>query len=139
MNNLILPRVIYTPINTIGHLIINGGVFCHTLEDVVRPKGMAKVHGKTAIPAGRYRVILTYSNRFQRIMPLLVEVPYFEGVRMHGGNTHEDTDGCILVAKNVIDNNTIQKSMERELTAKLSLMSGEIYLEIIDTFPYTGI
>lgn len=70
----------------------------YTLEDIVRPAGV-KINGKTAIPAGEYSLSLTMSNRFKKILPLLANVPNFSGVRMHGGNTSEDTEGCILVGR----------------------------------------
>ncbi len=81
---------------TLGHLSIDGRFFCFTCEDVVRPEGAPKVPGKTAIPAGRYRVMITPSPRFKRDLPLLQGVPNFSGVRIHPGNTHEHTEGCIL-------------------------------------------
>lgn len=80
---------------TLGQLYVDGKPACHTVEDVVRPAG-EKVHGKTAIPEGRYQVIVTPSPRFRRDLPLLLKVPNFEGVRIHPGNTAEDTEGCIL-------------------------------------------
>lgn len=86
---------------TIGRLYIDGKYFCDTLEDRVRDLNKeAKVKGRTAIPTGRYKVFLTYSPRFKRILPLLDSVPQFTGVRIHRGNTHKDTEGCILVGYN---------------------------------------
>ena len=65
-----------------------------TCEDKVRPK---KIWGETAIPKGNYRVSLTWSNRFKRVLPLVQDVPGFEGIRIHAGNTSADTEGCLLV------------------------------------------
>ena len=79
---------------THGVLTINGLFECHTLEDEVHE---VKIPGETAIPAGVYKVIISFSNRFQRDMPLLLNVPNFEGIRIHSGNTAADTHGCILV------------------------------------------
>ena len=91
-----LVRTMCGAVCTIGDLYVDGLRQCYTLEDVVRPDGV-KVYGETAIPSGRYRVLITYSNRFQRDLPLLVGVPNFEGIRIHPGNTAADTHGCILV------------------------------------------
>lgn len=81
---------------TIGTMYVDGKAECFTLEDVVRPDGV-KVYGETAIPAGVYGVIVTPSNRFKRDLPLVENVPGFEGIRIHPGNTAADTQGCILV------------------------------------------
>lgn len=83
---------------TLGKMYIDGEDVCYTLEDVVREE---KVYGETAIPYGRYRVVVTFSNRFQRDMPLLLDVPDFSGIRIHPGNTDKDTSGCILVGTGV--------------------------------------
>lgn len=80
--------------STAGELYINGVFACYTLEDVVRPE---KIPGQTAIPSGKYRVEVNWSNRFQKFMPILLNVPNFTGVRIHSGNTAADTEGCILV------------------------------------------
>jgi hypothetical protein len=94
---LTLYRTEHTADATIGRLSIDGVPFCYTLEDIERPAGAPKVFGKTAIPAGLYRVVIDFSNRFQCPMPHVLDVPGFEGIRIHPGNTAADTEGCILV------------------------------------------
>ncbi len=89
-------RTDYTHQSTIGELDIEGRPFCYTLEDVVRPGGM-KVKGETAIPAGRYRVRNTFSAKFGKVLPQIMDVPMFEGIRIHGGNDKNDTEGCLLL------------------------------------------
>jgi len=91
-----LVRSEFTEKSTIGELFVNNKFECFTLEDKVRP---LKVMGATAIPAGEYEVIISFSNRFQRPLPLLLKVPDFEGIRIHPGNTDKDTQGCILVGQ----------------------------------------
>jgi hypothetical protein len=86
----------FTQQSTIGELSVDGKFECYTLEDMVRP---VKVTGMTAIPAGDYEVVVTFSARFQRPMPLLLDVPGYDGVRIHTGNTDHDTEGCILVGQ----------------------------------------
>lgn len=85
----------FTPQSTVGDLFIDEAYHCHTLEDVVRTG--EKVFGQTAIPAGRYEVVMSMSNRFKKVMPELKNVPGFAGVRIHKGNTAENTEGCLLV------------------------------------------
>lgn len=104
---LTLNRIYKGPDYTIGRLYIDGKYFCDTLEDTVRPDGM-KVYGKTAIPAGTYKIELVPSYRFQRLMPMLLDVPNFSGILIHNGNTADDTDGCILVGKNKIKGKVIE-------------------------------
>jgi hypothetical protein len=89
-----LKRKIFTDDSTIGELSIDGKFVCYTLEDKVRDK---KIQNVTAIPYGKYEVAVTFSNRFQQYMPLLLNVPGFEGVRIHSGNKSIETEGCILV------------------------------------------
>jgi len=119
--------------NIIGDLFLNGEYFCHTLEDELRAKGV-KVKHKTAIDAGTYEVKITRSNRFKRDMPLLINVPRFEGIRIHGGNTSANTSGCILVAFNT-DHKKIWGTAEHKLTKKLKQFD-EIEI-IIDNTPLT--
>lgn len=88
------------PDYTLGKLYVNQQFFGHTCEDTDRRSETNqgdKVYGKTAIPTGVYEGTLSFSNRFKKIMPLLIGVEGFEGVRIHGGNTAEDTLGCILL------------------------------------------
>ena len=75
---------------------------CDTLEPQWRDyaKGARKIKGKSAIPEGRYPVVITYSPKFKQWLPLLVNVPMFSGIRIHAGNTAKDTQGCILVGEN---------------------------------------
>ena len=89
-------RLYKTENSTIGELLIDGVFECFTLEDKERP---VKIKGETAIPKGTYRVIINESNRFKRLLPLLIDVPNFEGVRIHSGNSNHDTEGCILVGQ----------------------------------------
>ena len=87
---------------TVGHLYVDGVLQCFVLEDTVRevetrPVAEWKIAGRTAIPRGVYPVTITYSNRFRKPLPLLHNVPGFDGVRIHTGNYSGDTDGCLLV------------------------------------------
>lgn len=96
---------------TSSYTFVNGAFFCHLLEDVVREPKTGKptewealvawvktwkVDGVTAICSGRYRVIINESTRFNRLMPLLLRVPAYSGVRMHPGLKPRDTEGCLL-------------------------------------------
>ena len=89
-------RLYKTDTSVIGELLVDGIFECYTLEDVER---LTKIKGETAIPKGTYRVIINESNRFKRLLPLLIDVPNFEGVRIHSGNSNHDTEGCILVGQ----------------------------------------
>lgn len=79
-----------------GKLFIDGIYFCHTMEDQERDE---KIPRETAIPVGTYEFMVSMSMRFKKLMPLLLNVPNFSGVRIHSGNTANDTEGCILVGK----------------------------------------
>lgn len=98
---------------TSGELSIDGDFFCYTLEDEERP---FKIFGQTAIPAGKYEVTLTYSNRFKKRLPLLLNVPAFDGIRMHAGNSAYDTEGCILLGDGEATNGWL--SLSRKATER---------------------
>lgn len=90
---------------TAGHLDVDGVYYCDTLEPTWRNIGPGrpgrKVLWRTAIPEGRYPLVVTLSPRFGKWLPLLLHVPLFEGVRIHAGNTVKDTVGCILVGRRI--------------------------------------
>ena len=76
---------------------------CDTLEPTWRDykHGARKIKGISAIPEGRYAVVITWSPRMKQWLPLLLGVPMFSGIRIHAGNTAADTAGCILVGENL--------------------------------------
>lgn len=97
-------RDLQCPDVTLGELFVDGQKFCETLEDPVREvTGLSveqwKIKGETAIPRGRYRVIIDFSPRFQRPMLHLLNVPGFAGIRVHGANSAKDVEGCIGVGE----------------------------------------
>ena len=124
---------------TIGKLYVDGEYFCDTVEDTDRGLSQdmknstieaKKIYGKTAIPTGRYSVVLSYSNKFKKTLPLLKDVLGFGGIRIHSGNKAEDSLGCIIVGENKIKGGVINSraTMER-LMAKLRGQK-EIYITI---------
>lgn len=131
------------PFGTPGDLIINSKIFCHTLEDIVRQDPKEYIKGDTAIPSGRYQVELTFSNRFQRVLPLIKNVPGYEGIRMHSGNTTKDTTGCVLCAYNRSEDNSViynEQGLPKAIDAIVDLLKGEKenWIEIVRTYPYRG-
>lgn len=104
MIKLILTRTARRSDYTIGRLEEEDGTkICDTLEPTWRDYrgGEKKVKGHSAVPEGTYPVVVTRSPRFRRFLPLLVGVPGFEGVRIHAGNSPKDTQGCVLVGRNL--------------------------------------
>ena len=107
---------------TISDFYIDGVKLCNICEDPVRvlvdknkdgdfdDPGEGKVYANTAIPAGRYEVVITYSNRFKKHLPLLLNVPGYSGIRIHPGNSAVDTAGCLLPGINDIKGRVSQSS-----------------------------
>ena len=102
---LLVNRFNKSEVSSIGRLLVDSLPLCYSMED--KDRGLTqsadlslikklKVYSATAIPTGRYEIAITYSNRFKKYLPLLLNVPGFEGVRIHPGNTAEHTEGCIL-------------------------------------------
>jgi hypothetical protein len=108
--DLLLDRTECNANCTIGSLSINGVLECFTLEDVVRADGV-KIPHETAIPAGRYTVDITFSPKFNRDLPLLLNVQGFVGIRIHPGNTANDTEGCILVGRHRAGNSITESRL----------------------------
>lgn len=131
------------PAYTIGTMYINGERFCDTLEDVNRDKnkngkfdnGEQKVYSETCIPYGTYEVIVNYSPKMKRQLPRLLNVPSFEGVLIHRGNTAKDSAGCILVGENKVVGKVINSTQyEQRLVAlcQNAIKQGEkITIEIV--------
>lgn len=132
---LILKRLYLKTDYTIGKLYMDGKYFCDTLEDQVRDLTKEKkIPGKTAIPAGTYEIVVNMSPRFKRKLPRLLDVPGFDGILIHRGNTAEDTAGCILVGENRERGKVINSTRyEVQLTGILERAQekGEITIEII--------
>lgn len=129
---------------TIGNLYVNGKFFCNTIED--KDRGLTsmmseeeikeiKVKGETAIPMGIYNIIITYSPKYKKPMPLLLGVKGFEGIRIHSGNTEKDTEGCLIVGENkevgkVINSrytynklfNKLQKAIDKGETIRIEIV-----------------
>ncbi|HJD94705.1 MAG TPA: DUF5675 family protein [Bacteroides togonis] len=125
---LTLTRTEKTKDYTMGHLEIDGEHFCDTLEPTWRDLGPGrpghKIAGRTAIPDGRYPVAVTWSPKFKKWLPLLLHVPQFEGIRIHAGNTPDDTEGCILVGLRVKPGKVLDSRLwEHRLVRRLASRS----------------
>lgn len=111
---------------------------CYTLEDVARevegqPVEIWKRYGETAIPYGVYKVTLGMSQRFGKLLPRILDVPGFDGVLIHGGNTAADTHGCILVAHTRPNPDTIQGACAHEIVGLIQAAGGTAELTITST------
>lgn len=137
---LTLVRIANRPTYCIGKLYIDGKWFCDTIEDTDR--GLCdemsekeilerKVKGETAIPTGIYQVLITYSPKYKKQMPLINNVKGYSGIRIHSGNTSKDTEGCLIVGKN----KEVGKVLESRITynalfKRLQQAKGKIIIDI---------
>jgi hypothetical protein len=105
-------RTQFHPHETLSTVLIDGKEFCYCLEDEdkmldqdtpLADISKIKVKGETAIPAGRYKVVVSYSPRFKKRLPLILNVPGFMGIRIHSGNDHTHTEGCLLFGFDIAD------------------------------------
>lgn len=133
MEELTLVRKWLLPICTIGTLHNNNGQkLCYILEDKVRA---SKIPKQTAIPDGRYQIVRTMSQRFGVMMPLLLGVPKFDGVRIHWGNTTEDTEGCLITGSGVMVEQSrviLSRAAYNKLDAQIAawLKRGRLFVTI---------
>lgn len=126
---------------TIGKLYIDGAYICDTLEDKDRGLTSAmteaeiakiKVYGQTAIPTGEYKVTMTMSSRFKKVLPLLNGVKGYSGVRIHSGNTAKDTEGCILCGKNTEKGKVTNSRYWTDIViAKIKSAKSEVRIRIL--------
>ena len=122
-------RTTYTDKSTISKVYVEGEFECCFLEDPVRD-GL-KVYGETAIPEGRYEIVVTYSNRFKRKLPLLLNVPNYVGVRIHPGNTPGETEGCLLPGTSAgVDSVSGSKVAFDNLFNKINNADEKVFIEI---------
>lgn len=139
-----LKREIFTDISTIGTLTIDGVFECYILED--KDRGInntlsleqimrVKVYGKTAIPYGRYEVDWTMSARFKKMMPILLNVVGWSGIRIHAGNTEIDSLGCLLCGTRKLSNRITESTIAtNKLYAKIEAAKKQgqrIYITIV--------
>ena len=144
--NLELKRIFKGKDYTIGRLFINGEYFCDTLEDPVRQLDSIKdkIYSETAIPAGKYKVSMSIVSPKYSIrksynwcggrLPRLLDVPFFEGILIHSGNTPDHTAGCILVGENKVKGQVINSmNTLKNLWVKLNVadeIGEEIWIDI---------
>lgn len=137
---LLLSRHTFTDNSTIGTIAIveEGGLnnLCKILEDPDRELEnfpTRKIYGRTAIPRGHYQIVVTRSDRFKRDLPLLVDVPGFEGVRIHAGNAPGDTEGCLLPGLTASRDYVNQSRLAFDVlfsTIQLGLKRGQVWITV---------
>ena len=126
--NITIKREILNDKRTIGKMYLNGEYFCDTLEDKYRGQDLSntKIDNETAIPNGIYNLIVNFSQKFQKSLPILLNVPFFTGIRIHTGANEKDTSGCILLGdykNNVWSSNA---NYVKELTALIPQYSKAV-------------
>lgn len=131
--NLLLKRDSFNDRFTLGKLFVDGHYYCETLEDTDRnlESGGVKIPRETAIPRGRYLLVVSMSSRFGRPMIEVKNVREFSGVRIHGANTADDVEGCIGVG-NVRTQNGIAQcaGVVRNLTKLVGSYIGNVWLTV---------
>ena len=129
--NLELVREDFSDTTTIGRLYVDGRFECYVLEDAVRDK---KIPHETAIPYGRYELTVSYSPRFGRYLPLLLNVPNFSGIRIHSGNNHKDTEGCLILGQVKSEEQVLNSRKAFDLFYPKLVFAlqnnGKVYIEI---------
>ena len=141
MDEVILERAWRRDTYTVGKVIIDGERFCESMED--KDRGLTqdmsdeeikrvKVYGETAIPTGVYTVKMTYSPKYKRMMPEVLNVPGYSGIRIHSGNTAKDSLGCILLGRNTkVEMVTESRKTCKEFERLLEAAGGECKLTIV--------
>ena len=127
---MFIDRKWFTDKSTVGELFLQGERFCYTIEDTCRQK---KLYGKTAIPSGRYEVIMDWSERHQKVMPHILNVPGFTGIRFDVANTANDVLGCIGVGFRrdvdiIYDSKKAHEALCKEILSRLE--NGPLFLSI---------
>ena len=131
--DIILNRQKYTLKSTIGEIAIDGRHICFTLED---RSPNVKIPKETAIPAGRYRLVIDHSPKYDKDMPHILDVPGFTGIRIHSGNTPEHTEGCVLVGLSRGVDMIMESRMAFSrfmLILEDAVKRGEVWVEIKDS------
>ena len=126
---------------TVGRVFVDGKRFCESMENKDRGLtqdmseeeiGRVKVYGETAIPTGVYTVKMTYSPKYKRKMPEVLNVPGYSGIRIHSGNTAKDSLGCILLGRNTkVGMVTESRKACKEFERLLEAAGGECKLIIV--------
>jgi hypothetical protein len=129
MIKLLVKREFFAEVYTIGKLYVDGVYFCDTLENPVRPDGV-KIPNETAIPYGTYKVIVNFSPKFKRLLPRLLNVPMFDGILIHRGNSVKDTSGCILVGENKVKGMVLNSTPYEEKLVELLKDKKDIEITI---------